>query len=128
MWTFLILVLPTVLFLSAVVLAMLFGERIKAARARLPHAPARSGQHDEAGPVSGLPDSPAGHPRSTGPPVAGDTCDRCATAAAAAAYLPGGRLLLCGHHGRQHRGALQAQGAVIVGELSFAAQRAAPGR
>jgi flagellar basal body P-ring protein FlgI len=48
--------------------------------------------------------------------------------AAAAVYLRGGRLLLCGHHGRQYQAALLAQGAVIVGELSFAAQTTRPGR
>jgi hypothetical protein len=60
------------------------------------------------------------------PPAAGDTCDRCAMRAAAAVYLAGGRLLLCGHHGRQYQAVLQAQGALIVGELSFRPGPVAP--
>jgi hypothetical protein len=54
------------------------------------------------------------------PPQPGERCDRCPTAAVAAAYLPGGVLLLCGHHGREYESVLQAQGAVIVGSLSLA--------
>lgn len=57
------------------------------------------------------------------PPLPGERCDRCRTAAAAAVYLPGGVLSLCGHHGRQYEAVLHAQGAVIVGSLSFVTQR-----
>ncbi len=61
-----------------------------------------------------------------GPPAADDTCDRCAVSAAAAVYLPGGRLLLCGHHGRQHQAVLRTRGAVIVGELAFPGRSTTP--
>ncbi|MCW2778992.1 MAG: hypothetical protein JWN17_2717, partial [Frankiales bacterium] len=68
---------------------------------------------------------PGGAPARCGtPPSDGDTCDRCAVPAAAAAYLTGGRLLLCGHHGRQYEAELRRQGAVIVGQLAFPEERA----
>jgi hypothetical protein len=43
--------------------------------------------------------------------------------AAAAVYLAGGQLVLCGHHGRQYQTALNQQGAVIVGDLAFRGAR-----
>lgn len=118
------LVLVTLLFLPAVLMCVLFSGSMTTAwrRARAVHRrlePMR------------LPDLPAAVPdsaartvvaaRAGGPPGAGEACDRCASAAVAAVYLPVGRLLLCGHHGRQYQRVLRAGGAVIVGELSFTA-------
>lgn len=56
-------------------------------------------------------------------PSSSDTCDRCSAAAVAAVYLGSGRLLLCGHHGRQYQAVLERQGAVIVGDLWFGSRR-----
>jgi flagellar basal body P-ring protein FlgI len=78
--------------------------------------------------VADLPEDAAVRAYLEGPPAAGDTCDRCAMRAAAAVHLAGGRLLLCGHHGRQNQAVLQAQGALIVGELSFRPGPVAPAR
>lgn len=40
--------------------------------------------------------------------TAHDRCDRCCAEARVRAILRAGELLLCGHHGRQHRAALEA--------------------
>jgi hypothetical protein len=43
--------------------------------------------------------------------TAKDRCDRCGAQAKALALLTEGILLLCGHHGREHKTALEDQGA-----------------
>ncbi len=114
MLSFLAVALPTLLFLPAVLLCALFPGPAKAGWRRLVGArrpPATSGERDRvglAGDGGGEDGDDAGGELAFraalgGPPLPGETCDRCAMAAAAAVYLPVGRLLLCGHHGRQHR-------------------------
>jgi len=51
------------------------------------------------------------------------SCDCCPAAAAALVRMPSGSaLMLCGHHGRRYAPALLVQGAVVTGELAFAAR------
>lgn len=59
-------------------------------------------------------------------PIAG-TCDRCPAAAVVRVRLPSTSvLMLCGHHGRRYARALLVQGAVVTGELAFAATPGLP--
>jgi hypothetical protein len=46
-----------------------------------------------------------------------DQCDACGSQAFVKATRDGQVLLFCGHHGRQHRAALIAQGWIITDEL-----------
>jgi hypothetical protein len=49
--------------------------------------------------------------------AAGDRCDRCGAQAYVRATLTtGGELLFCLHHANEHRGALEARGAVFYDE------------
>jgi hypothetical protein len=57
---------------------------------------------------------------------AADRCDRCSAPARVLAVLSGGgELLLCGHHGRKHRSALE-QIAVYVEDRSAFVDAPAP--
>jgi len=50
-------------------------------------------------------------------------CDCCPAAAVVRVRMPSGSaLMLCGHHGRRYAPALLVQGAVVTGELAFAAR------
>lgn len=121
MWTFLAIAVPVVLWLPTVMLCVLFPGPARAAWSRVAGRQVRPEPAQEReGELSGTAlDDAAIRAYLQGPPSAVDTCDRCAMSAVAAVYLPGGRLLLCGHHGRQYQSVLQTQGAVIVGELAF---------
>lgn len=125
MLTFLAVVV-TLFFLPAVLMVVLFPGPATRLWRRMRPAPVAAPM--TAGTV-GLPVALAGgrsaldRAGSGGAPRSGETCDRCDTAAVAAAYLPAGDLLWCGHHGRQYECELKRRGAVIVGELAFAAER-----
>jgi hypothetical protein len=54
---------------------------------------------------------------TTAPPLSpADRCDRCGAAAAVRAVLPGGDLLFCAHHGREHAEQLRKVAIEIVDE------------
>jgi hypothetical protein len=123
-----LLVAVTLLFLPTVLLCVLHPRPAVVLWTRLhrPRTAAAAAEAHAGAPTTDLPQDPAVRAFLEGPPSAGDSCDRCAVQAAAAVYLPGGRLLLCGHHGRQYQAALQAQGALVVGDLSLRARSTVP--
>ena len=120
MLIFLVLTVATLLLLT-VLLGVLFPGLVRVLQSRVRRQRDRpAAAQERQGDVLGMDlGAAAVQADLQGAPAAGDTCDRCAMSAAAAAYLPRGRLLLCGHHGRQHQSVLRRQGAVIVGELGF---------